>query len=72
MRIGYGRHEHAPLRVLPFFPAYLAGMNLVVLADDAFTLPGRLGVHVAGVLGAGARATTATPENRARRLHLSA
>ena len=35
--IGYGRHERAPLRVLPFFPAYLAGMNLVVLADDAFS-----------------------------------
>ncbi|HXJ00777.1 MAG TPA: hydrogenase 4 subunit B [Micropepsaceae bacterium] len=35
--IGYGRHEHAPLRVLPFFPAFLAGMNLVVLADDAFS-----------------------------------
>ncbi|HXZ93230.1 MAG TPA: hydrogenase 4 subunit B [Burkholderiales bacterium] len=35
--IGYGRHEEAPGRVLPFFPAFLAGMNLVVLADDAFT-----------------------------------
>ncbi len=35
--LGYGRHESAPLRVLPFFPAFLAGMNLVVLADDAFT-----------------------------------
>jgi formate hydrogenlyase subunit 3/multisubunit Na+/H+ antiporter MnhD subunit len=35
--IGYGRHESAPGRVLPFFPAFLAGMNLVVLADDAFT-----------------------------------
>ena len=35
--IGYGRHETSPLRVLPFFPAYLAGMNLVVLADDAFS-----------------------------------
>jgi hydrogenase-4 component B len=35
--IGYGRHEQAPLRVLPFFPAFLAGMNLVVLADDAFS-----------------------------------
>jgi hydrogenase-4 component B len=32
-----GRHEPAPLRVLPFYPAFLAGMNLVVLADDAFT-----------------------------------
>ena len=35
--LGYGRHETAPLRVLPFYPAYLAGMNLVVLADDAFS-----------------------------------
>jgi formate hydrogenlyase subunit 3/multisubunit Na+/H+ antiporter MnhD subunit len=35
--LGYGRHEHSPLRVLPFYPAFLAGMNLVVLADDAFT-----------------------------------
>jgi formate hydrogenlyase subunit 3/multisubunit Na+/H+ antiporter MnhD subunit len=35
--IGYGRHELVPLRVLPFFPAFLAGMNLVVMADDAFT-----------------------------------
>ena len=35
--LGYGRHETAPARVLPFFPAFLAGMNLVVLADDAFT-----------------------------------
>ena len=32
-----GRHEREPGRVLPFFPAFLAGMNLVVLADDAFT-----------------------------------
>jgi hydrogenase-4 component B len=35
--IGYGRHETAPQRVLPFYPAFLAGMNLVVLAADAFT-----------------------------------
>ncbi|MDS4022205.1 MAG: hydrogenase 4 subunit B [Candidatus Competibacter sp.] len=35
--LGYGRHERAPERVLPFFPAFLAGMNLVLLADDAFT-----------------------------------
>ncbi|WP_316358609.1 hydrogenase 4 subunit B [Devosia sp.] len=35
--LGYGTHEPAPGRVLPFFPAFLAGMNLVVLADDAFT-----------------------------------
>jgi hydrogenase-4 component B len=35
--IGYGQHEKAPGRVLPFYAAFLAGMNLVVLADDAFT-----------------------------------
>jgi len=35
--LGYGRHEAAPHRVLPFYPVFLAGMNLVVLADDAFT-----------------------------------
>ena len=34
---GYGEHERAPGRVVPFFPAFLAGMTLVVLADDAFT-----------------------------------
>jgi formate hydrogenlyase subunit 3/multisubunit Na+/H+ antiporter MnhD subunit len=35
--LGYGRHEESPERVLPFFPAFLAGMNLVLLADDAFS-----------------------------------
>ena len=35
--LGYGRHETSPLRVLPFYPAFLAAMNLVVCADDAFT-----------------------------------
>src|SRR5262244_2155733 len=35
--LGYGRHEEEPGRVLPFYAAFLAGMNLVVLADDAFT-----------------------------------
>jgi formate hydrogenlyase subunit 3/multisubunit Na+/H+ antiporter MnhD subunit len=35
--LGYGRHEHAPERVLPFYPAYLAAMNLVVMANDAFS-----------------------------------
>ena len=34
--IGYGRHEHEPGRVVPFVPAFLAGMALVVLANDAF------------------------------------
>ena len=35
--IGYGRHEKSPGRVLPFFAAFLAAMNLVLLSDDAFT-----------------------------------
>ena len=35
--LGYGKHEPAPHRVLPFFPAFLAAMNLVVLCDDAFS-----------------------------------
>src|SRR5689334_14752276 len=35
--LGYGSHEKAPERVLPFYPMYLAAMNLVVLADDAFS-----------------------------------
>ena len=35
--LGYGRHEDSPHRVLPFYPAYLAAMNLVVMADDAFS-----------------------------------
>jgi formate hydrogenlyase subunit 3/multisubunit Na+/H+ antiporter MnhD subunit len=35
--LGYGRHEANPGRVLPFYPAFLGGMVLVVLADDAFT-----------------------------------
>lgn len=35
--LGYGQHERAPERVLPFYPAFLAGMNLVLLADDAFS-----------------------------------
>ena len=35
--IGYGRHEAEPGRVLPFYPAFLGAMVLVILADDAFT-----------------------------------
>jgi formate hydrogenlyase subunit 3/multisubunit Na+/H+ antiporter MnhD subunit len=35
--LGYGAHETAPQRVLPFYPAFLAGMTLVVVSDDAFT-----------------------------------
>ena len=36
--LGYGRHEAEPERVLPFYPVFLAGMSLVVLAADAFSL----------------------------------
>ncbi len=35
--VGYGRHEHEPHRVLPFFPGFLGAMTLVLMADDAFT-----------------------------------
>lgn len=35
--LGYCRHDPAPGRVLPFYPAFLAGMDLVIVADDAFT-----------------------------------
>jgi len=35
--LGYARSEQAPQRVMPFYPAFLAGMTVVVLADDAFT-----------------------------------
>jgi formate hydrogenlyase subunit 3/multisubunit Na+/H+ antiporter MnhD subunit len=34
--IGYSRHDHDPGRIVPFIPAFLAGMTLVVLSDDAF------------------------------------
>lgn len=35
--LGYGRHEHEPERILPFYPAFLGAMIFVVIADDAFT-----------------------------------
>lgn len=35
--LGYARGETAPRRVLPFVPVFLAGMNMVLVADDAFT-----------------------------------
>jgi formate hydrogenlyase subunit 3/multisubunit Na+/H+ antiporter MnhD subunit len=35
--IGYGRHEPKPARVLPFYCAFPVGMNIVLMADDAFT-----------------------------------
>jgi formate hydrogenlyase subunit 3/multisubunit Na+/H+ antiporter MnhD subunit len=35
--LGYGRHETEPRRVLPFYPVFLAAMNLVVAAADAYS-----------------------------------
>jgi hydrogenase-4 component B len=35
--IGYGAHAAEPLRVVPFFPAFVAAMNVVLLAQDAFS-----------------------------------
>ncbi|RME18760.1 MAG: hydrogenase 4 subunit B, partial [Alphaproteobacteria bacterium] len=35
--VGYGRHERAPERVLPFYPGFIGAMAFVLLADDAFT-----------------------------------
>jgi len=35
--LGYGTHESEPRRVLPFYPIFLASMNLVILAADAYS-----------------------------------
>jgi hydrogenase-4 component B len=35
--IGYGAHARESERVVPFYPAFVAGMNLVLLAQDAFS-----------------------------------
>jgi hydrogenase-4 component B len=32
----YGTHDDEPGRVLPFYPLFIAAMNLVLVADDAF------------------------------------
>jgi formate hydrogenlyase subunit 3/multisubunit Na+/H+ antiporter MnhD subunit len=34
--IGYGAHAAEPRRVLPFYPVFVGGMNVVLLAGDAF------------------------------------
>src|SRR4030095_13181284 len=34
---GYGVHAREPQRVVPFYPAFIGGMNLVLLAQDAFS-----------------------------------
>jgi formate hydrogenlyase subunit 3/multisubunit Na+/H+ antiporter MnhD subunit len=35
--IGYGAHAREPQRVLPFYPAFLGAMNLVLVAQDGFS-----------------------------------
>ena len=35
--IGYGRHEHEPWRILPFYPSFIGAMLMVVIANDAFS-----------------------------------
>ena len=35
--MGYGRHEPEQGRSLPFYVLFLLGMNLVLVADDAFS-----------------------------------
>src|ERR1700724_3339797 len=35
--IGYGAPPREPQRIVPFYPAFIAGMNLVLLAQDAFS-----------------------------------
>jgi hydrogenase-4 component B len=35
--IGYGRHAPEPSRVVPFYPGFIGTMNLVLLAQDAFS-----------------------------------
>jgi formate hydrogenlyase subunit 3/multisubunit Na+/H+ antiporter MnhD subunit len=35
--IGYGAHAREPWRVVPFYAAFVGGMNLVLLAQDAFS-----------------------------------
>jgi hydrogenase-4 component B len=35
--VGYGTHAAEPRRVVPFYPAFIGGMNLVLLAQDAFS-----------------------------------
>ena len=60
-----------PQRVLPFFPAFLAGMNLVVARRRRLHLPARLGIHVARLLGAGDGASSRAPTMRAPAMSIS-
>ena len=51
--VGYGTHEKAPLRVLPFYPAFLAGHESGRPRRRCLHLLKRLGVYVAHFVGAG-------------------
>jgi hydrogenase-4 component B len=35
--VGFGAHAREPQRVVPFYPAFIGAMNLVLLAEDAFS-----------------------------------
>jgi HlyD family secretion protein len=63
--LGYGRHETAPQRVLPFFPGLPRRHEPGRPGGRRLHLPAVLGVHVAGLLGAGhgapPRPTTRAP-----------
>ncbi len=51
--LGYGHHEETPQRILPFYPAYLAGIESGCTVRRCLQFSGGVGVHVADVLGAG-------------------
>ena len=51
--LGYGRHEAAPQRVLPFYPAVSRRHDPGRPRRRCLHLPVLLGVHVAVLLGAG-------------------
>ena len=63
--------RRCPQRVLPFFPRLPRRHEPGRARRRRLHLPVLLGVHVAGLLGAGAWRITASAEQRARRLHLS-
>ena len=67
--LGYGRHEHEPQRVLPFYPAFLAGLESRGRRRRCVQLPVRLGADVASLLGAGDVAPS-REQQRPRRLRL--
>ena len=61
--LGYGAPRAIAARVLPFYPAYSRRHEPGGDRRRRLHLPGRLGVHVAHLLGAGACRITANREN---------